>query len=78
MAASVDRLAGVLARGAAAGVFACADPPAAAAALVALVQGYFVLAATSPTLVPRGSAAAAARAMAEGLVGARLPRRSRR
>ncbi|MEZ4442091.1 MAG: TetR/AcrR family transcriptional regulator [Polyangiaceae bacterium] len=49
------------------------DPPAAAAALVATIQGYFVLAAVSRDLVPAGSALAAARKMAEGLLGTTLP-----
>jgi TetR/AcrR family transcriptional repressor of bet genes len=51
------------------GRFRCADPDAAAAAILATIQGYFVLGATARELVPRGSAARAAAAMCEGLVG---------
>jgi len=45
-----------------------ADPKAAAAGLVALIHGYFVLAATARTLIPKGSAAATAKKMAAGLL----------
>lgn len=51
-----------------AGLVAHEQPEAAAAALLALVQGYFELAAAAPGFVPRGSAAAAAHAMATGLL----------
>jgi TetR/AcrR family transcriptional regulator, transcriptional repressor of bet genes len=46
-----------------------------AAALVALVEGYFQLASAVPSIVPEGSAAASAKRMAAGLVAAQ-PRRS--
>jgi TetR/AcrR family transcriptional regulator, transcriptional repressor of bet genes len=46
-----------------------------AAALIALVEGYFQLAAAVPSAVPVGSAAASAKRMAAGLVAAQ-PRRS--
>lgn len=46
-----------------------------AAALVALVEGYFQVAAAVPDAVPPGSAAASARRMAAGLLAAQ-PRRS--
>jgi TetR/AcrR family transcriptional regulator, transcriptional repressor of bet genes len=66
---SKDRLADVLRRGAASGRFRCAQPEEAAAAILAAIQGYFVLGATARELVPRGSAARATAAMCEGLVG---------
>ena len=47
----------------------------AAAALVALIEGFFQLAATVPDAIRHGSAAAAARRMAHGLIEAQ-PRRS--
>lgn len=49
--------------------FTTPDPSAAAAALLALTQGYLVLAATTDEIIPRGSAAGAARAAAAGLLG---------
>ena len=45
-----------------------APPQEVAAALLAAVQGYFVLAATAREVVPRGSAARSALAMAAGLL----------
>lgn len=63
------RLATILRHGVAARVFRCASPEAAAAAIDATVQGYLVLAATARALIPRGTAAASAKAMAAGLVG---------
>jgi len=50
--------------------FACnaTDADAAASALVAVIQGYFVLAATARTVIPKGSAARSSRQMAEGLL----------
>lgn len=39
------------------------DPPAAAAAVLALIQGYYLLATTARPVVPRGSAARTARAL---------------
>ena len=44
------------------------NAPSIAAALVATVEGYFQLAATTPDLVPPGSAADSLRAMARGLL----------
>jgi TetR/AcrR family transcriptional repressor of bet genes len=49
-------------------LFKCDRPDEAASALVALIQGYFVLAATARNTIPRGSAAASAKRMAEGLL----------
>jgi TetR/AcrR family transcriptional repressor of bet genes len=63
----VDRLAGLIRRGVEQRAFRC-DPGAAASALVAAIQGYFVLAATARDVIPRGSAAASAKRMAEGLL----------
>lgn len=68
IAAAVGRVAAIVRRGVAAGRFRCRRPEAAAAALVAAIQGYYVLAATAPDTIPRGSAAAAAKAMAAGLL----------
>jgi TetR/AcrR family transcriptional repressor of bet genes len=66
---SRNTLADVLRRGKETGRFRCADPEVAAAAIVAAIQGYFVLGATARELVPRGSAARATAAMCKGLVG---------
>lgn len=68
LASSQRRLAEAIARGVARKAFRCADPNAAASALIATIHGYFALAATARTLIPRGSAAAAARKMAKGLL----------
>ena len=46
---------------------------AAAVALVAAIQGYYVMAAIDRSLVPLGSAAPSLRAMAQGLLGVDLP-----
>jgi TetR/AcrR family transcriptional regulator, transcriptional repressor of bet genes len=60
--------------------FTCdaADADASASALVAVVQGYFVLAATARTVIPKGSAARSSRRMAEGLLRPVRPFTSRR
>ncbi len=68
LASSQRRLAEAIARGVARKAFRCADPQAAASALIATIHGYFALAATARTLIPRGSAAASARKMAKGLL----------
>lgn len=65
--ALTDRLHASIRRGAEQGVLACERPDAAASALVATIQGYFVLAATARRLIPKGSAAACTKQMAEGL-----------
>lgn len=49
-----------------------------AAALFAAIQGYFVLSATAPSVTPAGSAAAAVKRMAEGLLRAQAPEGGRR
>lgn len=64
----IDRLHRIVQGGCDAGHFCCASPRAAAAALVATIHGYFVLAATAPKLVPEGSASLSARSMAKGLL----------
>ncbi|WP_437721071.1 TetR/AcrR family transcriptional regulator [Sorangium sp. So ce861] len=68
---AVKKLAAIVRRGARERVFSCArgDVDAAAAAIVAAIQGYFVLAATARDLIPPGSAAGATWAMASGLLG---------
>jgi TetR/AcrR family transcriptional repressor of bet genes len=63
------RLASIIRHGVAAKQFRCRAPEAAVAAIAATVQGYLVLAATARELIPRGTAAAAAKAMAKGLLG---------
>jgi TetR/AcrR family transcriptional repressor of bet genes len=64
------RLATVLRAGVAQRVFACERVEVAASALLATIQGYFVLAATAHKLIPKGSAAPATRQMAAGLLQA--------
>jgi TetR/AcrR family transcriptional repressor of bet genes len=68
LAALVKRLVTIIRRGHASGQFVCSDAEAAAAALVATIQGYFTVAATARELIPSGSAARCALLMAEGLV----------
>jgi TetR/AcrR family transcriptional repressor of bet genes len=69
----VDRLAAIIARGVDAGAFSCPSPAVAASALMATIQGYFVLAAAAREVIPRGSAAAATKQMATGLLSPRHP-----
>jgi TetR/AcrR family transcriptional regulator, transcriptional repressor of bet genes len=66
---SARELAAILVRGVSGGVFSCDDPDAAAAAIVATIQGYYVIGATARDVVPRGSAADSLLAMCEGLIG---------
>ncbi len=73
LAATAARLADILRRGVALGTFTCAEPEADAAALLAAIEGYFVLATTARAVVPSGSAAACVTRMAEGLLACRLP-----
>ncbi len=58
LVAIAHTLAEIIARGIATRAFRCDDPHAVAAALVATIQGYFVVAATARSLVPRGTAGA--------------------
>jgi TetR/AcrR family transcriptional repressor of bet genes len=76
-----SRLAAVLRAGVEQHVFVCERPDVAASALLATIQGYFVLAATARKLIPQGSAALATRQMAMGLLQAPpppAPKRGRR
>lgn len=68
MTSIVRRLAGSLRRGVEVGAFRCDDVEGAAAALVATIQGYFVLAASARSVIPKGSAARSVKQMAEGLL----------
>ncbi|MEZ4224723.1 MAG: TetR/AcrR family transcriptional regulator [Polyangiaceae bacterium] len=72
IAALVKRLEIIIATGCESGVFEHSSPAEAAAAIVAAIQGYFVLAAVSRDLVPRGSALRSTIKMAAGLLGASL------
>jgi TetR/AcrR family transcriptional repressor of bet genes len=69
----VARLERIIASGVEQRAFTCPSPPAAASALFATIQGYFVLAATARRVIPRGSAAAATKQMAVGLLAPRRP-----
>lgn len=62
------RIAKVIRAGVARKAFACGSIDAAASAIVAVIQGYFVLATTAHAVIPKGSAAASAKRMAEGLL----------
>jgi TetR/AcrR family transcriptional repressor of bet genes len=58
----------IIEQGVARRAFRCDSVEAAASALVAVIQGYFVLAATARAVIPPGSAAASAKRMVEGLL----------
>ena len=62
------QIAAIITRGNTARVFACPDARATAAALTATIQGYFLIAATAPDVIPRGTAAATTQRMADALV----------
>lgn len=62
------RLAKLIRAGVERKAFACDSVEAAASALVAVIQGYFVLAATARPLIPKGSAARSTKDMASGLL----------
>lgn len=68
LAAISARLVVIIERGVADRSFARVEPAASAAALVAVVQGYFVVAATARAVVPSGTAATCALRMVEGLL----------
>jgi TetR/AcrR family transcriptional repressor of bet genes len=68
LAAIAARLIAIIERGVAERSFAAVEPAACAAALVAVVQGYFAVAATARGVIPSGSAATCALRMAEGLL----------
>lgn len=71
IAAIAAHLAGAIERGVERSVFRCDDVKAAASALLATIHGYFVLAATARSLIPKGSAADATKKMAGGLLRAK-------
>jgi TetR/AcrR family transcriptional regulator, transcriptional repressor of bet genes len=64
----VQQLEGLIREGVQARAFRCPDPEVAACAIYAAIQGYFSLAATVHSLIPKGSAAPAVRKMARALV----------
>jgi len=66
--ATIARLAVAIRRGVEQRSFDCESIEASASAIVAAIQGYFVLAATARRVIPRGSAAASTKRMAEGLL----------
>jgi TetR/AcrR family transcriptional regulator, transcriptional repressor of bet genes len=74
LASIQQRLVTLIQRGVDQHVFACKTVEAAASALLATIQGYFVLAATARALIPGGSAALATKQMADGLLGSSLSR----
>jgi TetR/AcrR family transcriptional repressor of bet genes len=63
----VERLKSILKQGVVEKVFSCQEDIV-ASAIMAAIQGYFVLAATAPMLIPKGSAASSVRKMALALV----------
>jgi len=68
IAGTVKCLERIVRRGVDQGVFRCKTIDAAASALVAAIQGYFVLGAAARSTVPRGSAATSTKHMADGLL----------
>ncbi len=50
-------------------IFNCPDVKTAASAITAAIQGYLVIAATTPNLIPAGSATQSVKLMAQGLLG---------
>ncbi|MGC4117964.1 MAG: TetR/AcrR family transcriptional regulator [Myxococcales bacterium] len=68
LAQIVGRLAAAIRKGQEQWEFSCDDVDAAAAALVATVQGYYVMGASARSTIPKGSAARSAQKMAEGLL----------
>jgi TetR/AcrR family transcriptional regulator, transcriptional repressor of bet genes len=64
------RLSEIIRRGIKSRAFSCApaEADAAASALVATIQGYFTLAGTARSVIPKGSAAASTKKMARGLL----------
>jgi TetR/AcrR family transcriptional repressor of bet genes len=67
------RLVAIIERGVAARQFGAVDPAACAAALLAVVQGYFAVAAAARAVIPPGSAATCTLRMAEGLLQPERP-----
>jgi TetR/AcrR family transcriptional repressor of bet genes len=68
IATNVQRLLEIIRRGISRRKFRCENADAAASAIVAAIQGYFVLTATARDLIPRGSAAVSVKRMANGLL----------
>ena len=66
--AMAERLRLIIERGIKARSFDCDDAGAAAAALLATIEGYFVVAGSARAIIPSGSAARSTVAMAEGLL----------
>lgn len=66
------RLQEIVVQGIKAGLFEPVDPEAAAAGLLATIQGYYVLAATARRLVPHHSALPTTTRMAQGLLGPKM------
>jgi hypothetical protein len=64
----VRQLTDIIARGVERWFFGCPSPEEAASGLVALVHGYFSVAAAARQAIPPGSAARSALAMANGLL----------
>lgn len=65
-----DSLAEILTDGVESEAFVCENVVAAATAIVAAIQGYFVLAGAARSLIPRGTAAASVKQMSHGLLSA--------
>lgn len=72
LAGLIGRLEFIVAAGCASGDFDHSEPGEAAAAVVSTIQGYYVIAAVSRSLIPSGSAYRSTIRMAEGLLGASL------
>lgn len=68
-----DRLATIIKEGLDKSLFQCHAPAAAASALIATIQGYFVLSATARNQIPRGTAASCTKKMARGLLSPAQP-----
>ena len=64
----VDALVKIIQRGKKAKLFRAPKPEAAAIAIVAAIEGYYLIAATARDLIPRGTAASATKLMAKGLL----------
>ena len=68
IAGTVKCLERIIRRGVDQGVFRCKAIDAAASAVVAAIQGYFVLGAAARSTVPRGSAASSTKRMVDGML----------
>ena len=63
-----DILCDLIKSGQTAGLFKVSEPAEVATAVFAAIQGYFVLSVTSPSLIPKGSAARCVKQMFCGLI----------